>query len=198
MSRIRMATPADAPQIQAIYEPIVRETIISFELEPPTIEDMVNRITATTSRYPWLVCEQDDKILGYVYAGAHRSRAAYQWSVDVSVYVHTEARRRGIGRALYTSLFGLLVVQGFYNAYAGIALPNPGSIRIHEAMGMVPVGIYKQVGYKFNAWHDVGWWQVALQSHTDTQPSPPLPVTDILNTLAWDEAVATGLSLVKI
>lgn len=194
---IRLATAADAAQIQAIYEPIVRETIISFELEPPTVEEIVSRITTTTTQFPWLVCAADNQVLGYVYAGKHRSRSAYQWSVDVTVYVHADARRRGIARGLYTALFKLLAAQGYYNAYAGIALPNPGSVGVHEAMGMEPVGVYKQVGYKLGAWHDVGWWQVALQAHPDSQPTPPIPITDILNTPAWDEAVAAGQACLK-
>ena len=126
------------------------------------IEQIVSRITTTTMQFPWLVCAAGDQVLGYVYAGKHRSRSAYQWSVDVTVYVHVDARRRGIARALYTVLFKLLAAQGFYNAYAGIALPNPGSVAVHEAMGMVPIGVYKQVGYKLGAWHDVGWWQKRL------------------------------------
>src|SRR5690606_40040690 len=129
---IRLATEQDAAQIQAIYASIVRETAISFEFDPPTVEEMRQRIRKTFERLPWLVYEDRGAILGYVYASPHRERAAYQWSVDVSVYVRADARRSGVGRALYTSLFRLLALQGYYNAYAGISLPNPASVSLHE------------------------------------------------------------------
>ncbi len=111
------------------------------------------------------------------YATSHRTRMAYQWSTDVSVYVHGEEQRRGLGRALYTALFAVLRLQGFYNAYAGITLPNPGSVRLHEAMGFVPVGVYHNVGYKFGAWRDVGWWSLDLQPKA-AQPTPPVPFAE--------------------
>src|SRR5687768_2653948 len=165
MALIRQATENDAAQIQAIYAEIVRSTVISFEIDPPTIADMQARMRAVQERFPWLVCEHNGEVAGYVYASSHHERAAYQWSVNVSVYIDPKYHRRGIGRALYTSLFALLRLQGFYNAYAGITLPNPGSVGIHESMGFLPVGIYKNVGYKFGAWHDVGWWSLALRPH---------------------------------
>ena len=108
-------------------------------------------------------------------ASSHRTRAAYQWSVDVSVYVHERARRRGVGRALYGALFGILRQQGFYSAYAGIALPNPASVRLHESMGFQPVGVYRSVGYKLGAWRDVGWWHLALRPAIE----PPAPLLSV-------------------
>ncbi len=131
---IRLATAHDADQIHAIYAPIVRDTPISFEWEPPTPDEMRQRIVQTLAYLPWLVVEHRGDVLGYAYAGKHRDRTSYQWSVDVSVYIHADARRSGIGRALYTSLFAVLVVQGFYNAYAGATLPNPGSVALHESL----------------------------------------------------------------
>jgi phosphinothricin acetyltransferase len=122
---IRLATPHDAAGIQAIYAPVVRETAISFEWDPPSVEDMRQRLGNTLEGMPWLVCEHRGEILGYAYASPHRVRAAYQWSVDVSVYIHAQARRSGVGRGLYRSLFALLTLQGFYHAYAGIMPPNP-------------------------------------------------------------------------
>lgn len=192
---IREATPDDAVQIQAIYAPIVSATSISFELEPPSADEMRRRILQTQSALPWLVCERDG-ILGYAYASQHRSRAAYQWSVDVSVYVHEQARRMHIGRALYTSLFKILALQGFFNAYAGIALPNPASVGIHEALGFVPVGIYRGVGYKLGGWHDVGWWQLALQPRTD-DPLPPRTLDEVRGLAGWDEALSAGVGLIR-
>jgi len=116
---IRTATPDDAAAILAIYAPIVRETAISFEVEPPTEAEMQARIIQTLQYLPWLVCERHGAVVGYVYASPHRPRAAYQWSVDVTVYIHAQARRTGMGRALYTALFALLTLQGLTQCYAG-------------------------------------------------------------------------------
>ena len=123
---------------------------------------------------PWLVWEEDGRVLGYAYASGHRARAAYQWCVEVSVYVHPDARRGGIARRLYTELFERLREQGFYNAYAGITLPNPASVGFHEAMGFRPIGVYPKIGYKFGRWHDVGWWSLRLRDD-DEEPAPPKP-----------------------
>jgi L-amino acid N-acyltransferase YncA len=171
---IRLATEDDAGQILAIYAPIVRETPISFEMEPPTVEAMRQRISDTLGCFPWLVCESADELLGYAYGSRHRARAAYDWSAEVSVYVHASARRSGVGRDLYRSLFEILRLQGYCNALAGATLPNPASVGLHESLGFQPVGIYRSVGYKFGAWHDVGWWQLSLQPHTAC-PAPPIP-----------------------
>ena len=141
-SIIRLATANDAEQIQGIYAPNVLYTAIAFELEPPTVDDMRQRIVQTVQHWPWLVCEDHGEALGYAYASEYRTRPAYQWSVEVSVYVHAQVHRSGIGRALYSALFKLLTLQGFYNAYAGITLPNPGSVGLHEALGFRPIGVY--------------------------------------------------------
>lgn len=172
-SEIRMATEDDAGQVHAIYAPIVRETSISFELEIPAIEEIRRRIVSTLERLPWMVFEDGGKIRGYAYAAPHRERAAYQWSVDVSVYVEDRSRRSGVGRALYTSLLEVLRLQGFFNAYAGVTLPNPASVRLHESLGFEPVGIYRLVGWKLGSWHDVGWWQLRLREHV-LEPAPPI------------------------
>lgn len=175
MNSIRLATEADAPAVHAIYAPIVRDTIISFEYEPPAMDEMCRRIARTLIRYPWLIYERDGEVLGYAYASQHSERAAYQWSVNVSVYVSADARRMGVGRALYRQLFALLRVQGFVNVYAGITLPNAASVGLHEAMGMTPIGVYHRVGYKFGAWHDVGWWEMVL-GERPALPQPALSV----------------------
>jgi len=194
---IRLAGEHDAEDVLAIYAPIVRATAISFEIEPPTVDEMRRRIANTLTRLPWLVCEHDDGILGYVYATSHRARAAYQWSVDVSAYVRESARRSGVGRALYSSLFKILTLQGFYNAYAGIALPNPASVGLHEALQFQPVGVYRSVGYKLGAWHDVGWWQLRLQKHT-TPPEPPIALEVVQASADWKTVLATGLPLLRV
>lgn len=193
---IRLATAGDAGPVAAIYAPNVTGSIISFESEPPDAEEMRRRIEGTLERYPWLVCERGGRVLGYAYAGAHGSRAAYRWSVDVSVYVDGEAHRTGVGRALYTSLFAALRVQGFYNAYAGATLPNPASVGLHEAMGFRPVGVYQKVGYKKGAWHDVGWWHLALRERVG-DPTPPTDLPLVLGSGEWDAALAAGLPLLR-
>lgn len=191
---IRLVQLTDAEAIQSIYAPIVRHTPISFELVPPGVDEMRQRIAKTLPTFPWLVCEQDGEILGYVYASRHSERQAYQWGVDISAYVHERWRGHRIGRALYTSLFALLRVQGFYNVYAGIAQPNPASVALHESMGMSPVGVYHRVGYKLGAWHDVGWWQGTLQEHI-LEPAPPVNVAAAMGLAGWHEALVSGITL---
>jgi phosphinothricin acetyltransferase len=195
---MRVALPEDAEAILAIYAPIVRETAISFEVEPPTQVEMHERIATTLRRLPWLVCEHQGEVLGYVYASPHRARAAYQWSVDVSVYIRATARRTGMGRALYHALLQLLILQGFYQCYAGITLPNPASVDLHEALGFQPVGVYEAVGYKLGEWHDVGWWQRGLQPRPSL-PTPPTAVEVLRQTsTAWEAALDAGMRLLRV
>jgi phosphinothricin acetyltransferase len=195
---IRVALPEDAEALLTIYAPIVRETAISFEVDPPTRAAMHERIATTLRHLPWLVCDRQGEVLGYVYASPHRTRAAYQWSVDVSVYIHAQARRTGMGRALYHAVFQLLILQGFYQCFAGITLPNPASVGLHESLGFQPVGVYQAVGYKLGIWHDVGWWQRSLQ------PRPSLPTTptafEVLRQTsnAWEAALNAGMRLLRV
>jgi L-amino acid N-acyltransferase YncA len=177
--RMRFATPADAAQVQAIYAPYVRDTTISFELEPPGVDEMAGRIAATLATHPWLVMESGGRVAGYAYASRHRDRLAYQWSADVSCYVDPAMKRRGIGKALYLALLAILREQGFRNAYAGIALPNPSSVGLHEAVGFTPLGVYRGVGFKRGAWHDVGWWECRL-GELPAEPRAPTPLAGLL------------------
>jgi phosphinothricin acetyltransferase len=140
----------------------VSETCISFELEPPTGEDMAQRIAKYGASHAWLVAEAEGRVAGYAYGSPHRERAAYASSCDVAVYVDPAHARQGIGRALYAALFPVLAKQGSHAAFAGIALPNDASVGLHEAMGFTPVGIYREVGWKLGGWRDVGWWQRLL------------------------------------
>lgn len=172
---IRLARTEDAAAIRAIYAPYVTDTAISFEIEPPDTPQMAARIETTLTAWPWLVEEQDGAIIGYAYAGQHRTRAAYRWSVDVAVYVARGSHRRGLGRSLYRPLLDILKAQRFRAAFAGITLPNAASIGLHEALGFVPVGVYRNVGYKAGAWHDVGWWGLDLGA-PDGAPHEPLPL----------------------
>lgn len=171
--QIRVARESDAESVAAIYGPIVRDTAISFEVEPPAPQEMARRILATLATHPWLVAERDGQVIGYAYAGRHRDRAAYRWSVDVSAYVDARARRTGVGRDLYERLIAILRRQGFHSAYAGIALPNEPSVGLHEAAGFRPLGIYKEVGFKHGQWRDVGWWRLGLSDASD-EPAEPV------------------------
>ena len=175
--RIRIANDSDGAGVAAIYAPIVEHTFISFEETPPSPADMASRISATLKTHPWLIAEHDGDIAGYAYAGPHRSRAAYRWSCDVSVYVAETARRKGVARQLYAQLFDTLIRQGFGQAFAGIALPNAASVGVHERMGFEPIGIYPRVGFKNGSWRDVGWWVCTLQELSD-RPAPPLIFAD--------------------
>jgi phosphinothricin acetyltransferase len=190
---IRLAVEHDAEQILEIYAPFCLSTPVSFETQAPTLGEMRARIGNTFDVLPWLVCERDGQILGYAYASRHRERAGYRWSVDVSVYVREGRRSAGIGRALYTSLFALLKLQGFYNIVAGITLPNPASVALHEAMGMRAVGTYPAIGFKCGQWHDVGWWQLAVREKT-VHPAEPLEFAAVRNLPEYDGALAAGLA----
>jgi phosphinothricin acetyltransferase len=194
---IRLATEDDAEAVRAIYAPFCDEgSHVSFEVMAPPVEEVRRRIGATLARYPWLVAEDDGQVLGYAYAGQHRERAAYRWSVDVSVYIGDGQRRSGVGRGLYRSLFDTLRFQGFATAFAGATLPNEGSVGLHRAMGFEEVGIYRQVGYKAGAWHDVIWWRLPLREPPD-HPAEPLTLDEAMRLDGWDAALASGLPLIR-
>jgi phosphinothricin acetyltransferase len=191
---IRLAAASDAAQILEIYAPFVERTPISFETTIPSLDDMQKRIEGTLAQFPWLVFVSGESLAGYAYASAHRSRSAYQWSVDVSVYVQPEVQRRKVAKALYTSLLAILILQGYYNAFAGITLPNAASVGFHEAMGFQPIGVYRNVGYKLGAWHDVGWWQRPLREPVGA-PEQPQPLQHVMAIPVWDAALSAGLAL---
>ena len=159
---IRPASESDAAELLDIYRPFVESTAVSFEFEPPTVTEFAGRIAKSIADWQWLVAEQDERCIGYAYGSAHRERAAYRWSVEVTAYVHPGHLRRGVGRMLYTQLFDDLALRGYRNAYAGIALPNEASIALHRRAGFEFIGVFKAVGRKFDRWHDVAWYQRAL------------------------------------
>lgn len=185
----------DARAIAEIYAPYVRETIISFETEPPDAAEMAQRIHRIGKQYPWLAASSGGEVSGYAYACENRSRLAYRWSVDVAVYLSASAQRAGIGRGLYRRLFAFLRAQGYVNAFAGISLPNAASVGLHEAMGFTLIGVYRNVGYKRGAWRDVGWWQLALQD-PPAQPKEPLAFENLddalISKILADASVASS------
>jgi len=181
---VRIGRRSDAPTIAAIYAPIVRDTVISFEIEPPSAEAMADRIDATLPRYPWLVATVADQVVGYAYASEHQQRAAYRWSANVTAYVAESARRAGVGRRLYRALIAILAAQGFRTAFAGITLPNDASVGLHVAIGFEPLGVYKEVGFKLGAWRDVGWWRLKL-SDLEGTPAEPMSFVDLKATTGF-------------
>ena len=193
---IRLATEDDARGMLEIYGPIVRETAISFETRPPGIEEFRDRVRVSLERRLWLVCECDGVITGYAYATQFNPRESYIWSVEVSVYVHPAFHRRGIGRALYTSLFRCLALQGYCTAVARITLPNIASVVLHESMGFQAVGVNRGIGFKHGQWHDVGIWQMEIQPRPP-RPEVPRPFATLTHTKEWSAALSCGDTLIK-
>ena len=188
---IRVATIDDAQRIAEIYAPAVVERVTSFELVAPSAEEMGSRLKRVLAHYPWLVCELDGKVIGYAYASTHNERAAYRWSVDVAVYVGGEVHRRGVGTALYASLFEVLALQKIRNVYAGITVPNAASEGMHSRAGFRLVGTYHHVGYKFGAWHNVAWFERALLPAV-VNPPEPLSFSEIRDTAEVAAALGRG------
>jgi phosphinothricin acetyltransferase len=171
---IRSADPSrDAEPCAAIYRPFVEDCATSFEERAPDVEELAGRIEATIRTHPWLVAEDGERVIGFAYACPHRSRAAYRWAADVSVYVEAGHRGEGHGRRLYERLLADLRERGFRIACAGITLPNEASVALHEGLGFAPVGVYRKIGWKEGAWRDVGWWQIELSPSAEDPPAEP-------------------------
>lgn len=169
---MRLITESDAEDVLKIYSYYVLESVISFEYVAPSQEDFLQRITTISAQYPWLVFLSGNRIIGYAYASSHRQRTAYQWSCESSVYLLPQFHGKGIARILYRTLFSLLRLQGYFNVYAGVSLPNKKSVDFHRSFGFGEVGVFKEIGYKFGEWHDVQWFQFELQQHIYHPPSP--------------------------
>jgi phosphinothricin acetyltransferase len=195
-ARIRVATPDDAASILDIYAPYCTSTLVSFEIVAPTESQMRERVSRVTANYPWLVAEIDDRVAGYVYASQHRERAGYRWAVDAAVYIAQTHHRRNVGRALYATLFALLREQGIFQAYAGITLPNPASVGLHEAVGFENIAVFQNVGYKLGRWLDVGWWRLQLMPPVENPPEPKR-FSEIRSTPAVAAALAAGVQILE-
>ena len=173
---VRAADPErDAAACARIYAPFVEDEVASFEEVAPDAAEMARRIAQTSRTHPWLVLERDGELAGFAYGTQHRARAAYRWAADVSVYVDPAHHGRGAGRALYAELLELLRAQGIYTVCAGITLPNPASVALHESFGFALVGVYRGIGFKAGAWRDVGWYQLALRPPDDRPDEPSAP-----------------------
>lgn len=166
---IRDATADDAAAIAAIYAPLVTDSIVSFEEDPPSAEEMADRIAAS---HVWLVAENDGEVVGYAYGARFHPRAAYRWSTEASIYLAPEARGRGTGKRLVAELLVRLKAMGFVNVFGGTSLPNPASERLLESFGFKKVAHWEHVGFKLDAWHDVSWRQLTLQEPTVPPPEP--------------------------
>ena len=174
--QIRDADPArDAAACAAIYAPSVEAAPTSFEEVPPDAAEMERRIAAAGATHAWLVAEDGGEVVGYAYAVPYQQRPAYRWTATVSVYVAADRVGAGIGRALYRDLFTRLRERGFRMACAGITLPNPASVALHERLGFVRTGVNRAVGWKLGAWRDVGWYQLELAPAPEGRPPDPLP-----------------------
>jgi phosphinothricin acetyltransferase len=160
---IRTARDEDAAAIHAIYAPSVIDGVATFETELPGVNAMRERLRARLQHYPWLVWEEASEVLAYAYAGRFRERAAYDWIAETSIYVRTDAHRRGIARKLYGVLLEVMRLQSITQAVGVITLPGTPSVAMHEAMGFTPAGVWRQCGYKLGRWWDVGVWQKELQ-----------------------------------
>jgi L-amino acid N-acyltransferase YncA len=167
---IRPATPTDATAIAAIYRPFVTDTVISFDTDPPDAAAFAARMASAA--LPWLVIEDAGVIAGYAYASRWRDRAAYAWVAETSIYMAPAQQGRGLGRTLYAALLEAMAARGYVAAIGCIALPNPASVALHEALGFVAIGRHPQVGYKHGGWHDVGFWQKELAP----RPAAPQPL----------------------
>ena len=159
---IRPASAGDAAAIAEIYNHYVSHTVVTFEEEPVSAEQMSARIADVQATYPWLVCERDTKIIGYAYASKMHARRSYRFSVETTVYLAAEVLGKGAGSRIYSELLGLLKKSGYHTAIGAISLPNDRSVALHEKLGFTKTGHHREVGWKFDRWVDVGYWQLLL------------------------------------
>lgn len=159
---LRDCTPRDAGPVCAIYNHYVEHTPVTFEETPIGADEMARRIAEVTSRFPWLVWEQDNTVVGYAYATSWKPRSAYRYSVETTIYLDPDAKGKGIGTLLYRSLVDRLRSAGIHCAVGGIAQPNPASVALHEKLGFVNIGQFREIGLKFGRWIDVGYWELRL------------------------------------
>jgi len=193
---IRLAIPADCARIASIYAPYVLNTAISFESEPPSEQEMRQRVQDTLTFLPWLVCTYGDQVVGYAYADKYRIRAAYQWSSWISVYVDSGMHRSGVGRGLYASLIKILELQGFYNLFAGITLPNEASVGLHRSFGFQQISLERSVGHKLGHWHDVSIWQLPLRE-CSSNPENVSRIDSVAKSQFWSQAISAGLQFLR-
>ncbi len=194
---IRLAAAADAAAIREIYRPFVEHSAVSFELECPAVEEIVQRIEQAQQRHAWLVCEWRGQVLGYAYAGPYRSRTAYDWGCEVSVYVAESFRKKGVARSLYSALLDVLTWQGYCVALAGMTLPNEASAGFHKAMGFRPFALYEKIGFKNGRWHATEWWRKELRPG-DSEPKTLKPVLQLQGGAEWRTLCSTAVAQLEV
>lgn len=162
---IRSASLKDATSILTIYRPYIEGSVVSFEYEAPTVAEIEKRISRVMEKYPWIVAEENDEVIGYAYASEFRTREAYQWKCEVSVYVADSAKGKGIAKALYDDLLKTLKEMGMVSAIAGMTVPNPETERFHEKYGFKKIAEYPKIGFKNGAWHNVAFAEFHLNDY---------------------------------
>lgn len=176
--KFRFATEKDAEAILKIYAPYIEKTAITFEYEVPSLSEFSERIAKIREKYPWIVYEEDGEILGYAYGGPEYTRAAYQWTVETSVYISENARGKGIGTALYEKILDILKKQNFCVCYVLINDDNEASVKLHEKFGFKQNGYRKNCGYKFEKWHSVVFFEKQLNEFS-VPPKPVIPINEL-------------------
>ncbi len=180
---ISLASEADAKEILEIYAPYIKNTVITFEYEVPTLEEFTQRIRLVNAQYPYLVYRDEGKIVAYAYASSFKTRAAFSWDVETSIYVHPDYHHTGIAKKLYQALIALLKLQGYYHVYVYISYPNESSVRFHEKLGFTTCGMYEKTGYKHGAWRDLICMELSLRPQKDlvanSSPEKCILITDL-------------------
>lgn len=195
--KIRLASEKDAEEILEIYKPFIINTPVTFEYEVPKLSEFKNRIINTQKKYPYLVCGIDGNIAAYAYASSYGKRAAFDWSVELSIYINPKYHRKNIGKAMYTCLLKLLKLQGFYNAYALITSPNPQSEGFHTSFGFKRACVLPKMGYKFGKWHDLAYYELAIADHKIT-PKAPKTIDEIKSNPEFSNILSEAAKTVKL
>ena len=182
---LRPAVPEDGEALLAIYAPYVEKTAITFEYEVPSVQEFRSRIRHTLEKYPYIVAQRGEDILGYAYTGVFKGRAAYDWAVETTIYLAPAQRRTGLGRRLYQALEDISKAQGICNLYACIGYPEiedehltQNSVRFHDHLGYTLAGRFRKCGYKFGTWYDMVWMEKLLCTHPD-RPGPIIPFPEL-------------------
>jgi L-amino acid N-acyltransferase YncA len=179
MVTFRPVRVTDAESILRIYSYFINKGPVTFEIVPPTAEEFALRIATISAKYPFIVIEENNNIIGYTYASAHRERIAYQWTVETSIYLSVDSQGKGLGKALYMTLIHELKNRNFTTAYALIGLPHPGSIALHSSCGFAHFALHEKAGYKLGAWHDVLWMKKELLPFSNPPYAPKfMPFTE--------------------
>lgn len=196
--QLRFATPADAREIRRIYEPYVLHTAITYDIEIPTEEVFQNKINETMIRYPFLVCELNGELTGFAYASRFRMKEAYDWTIETTIYLDGNHQGKKHAFHLYNVLLNILRLQGFINVYAGITSPNPRSENFHEKFGFKEVGYYHKIGYKFNQWFDLRWYELFLNKHQSNHEKPMLFSDVVTNPLIIQQITDANVQLQEL